>query len=157
MAWKASGPRDEMERHGAPKSAGLAGMSSEVRLGDGWLVCSALLLEWSKLKLIRSIGRIFYFAQKHPPPPPPTTSTSTSTTTTKTTPYAKGLRLDSPLRCCCGCSCCRRCWLLLLLLLLVVLAGHAAGNGVSSLALGLENGAAVSAYLLLVCCRRLIK
>ena len=69
MAWKASGPRAEMERHGAPKSAGLAGVSSEVRLGDGWLVCSALLLEWSKLNLLRSIGRIFTSPKNTRPTP----------------------------------------------------------------------------------------
>ena len=58
------------------QSAGLAGVSSEVQLGDGWLVYSVLLLVWCKLKLIMSIGRIF--------------------TSPKNTPYPKGLGLDSP-------------------------------------------------------------
>ena len=60
-----------MERHGAPKSAGLAGVSSEVRLGDGWLVCSALLLAWSKLKLIRSILDGYFTSPKNTRTPPP--------------------------------------------------------------------------------------
>lgn len=37
-------------------------MSSGVQLGHGWLVCSVLLLllVWSKLKMIMSLGRFFY-------------------------------------------------------------------------------------------------
>ncbi len=51
---------------GPRESAGLAGVSSEAQLGDGWLVCSVLLLVWPKLKLIMSIGRVFLLRQKTP-------------------------------------------------------------------------------------------
>ena len=60
----------------------------KVGLDDGLLVCtSLLLLLWPKLNLIISYGARFYFALKTPLPTP---------TTTKTTPYPKGLGLDSP-------------------------------------------------------------
>ena len=124
-------------------SSGLAGVSSGVRLGDGWLVCSALLLVWPKLELIVSIGRILSWP-KNNPPPHPTTSTSTSTTTTKTTPISKRSRARFPpgsLRCCCACW--LGCWLLavglllLLLLLLVVLLAMLLAMEFLLLALGL--------------------
>ena len=53
------------------RSSGLAGVSSEARLGDGWLVCSVLLLVWPQPKLIMSIGSIFTSPKNTPRPPPP--------------------------------------------------------------------------------------
>ena len=49
------------------KSAGFAGMSSEVGLGDGLLVCTAFLLLWSKLELIMSMGRALTSPKNTPP------------------------------------------------------------------------------------------
>ena len=62
------------------KSSGLAGVSSEARLGDGWLVCSVLLLVWPQPKLILSIGPIFTSPKntpRAPPPPPPQSQAQT--------------------------------------------------------------------------------
>ena len=104
------------------KSAGFAGVSSGLGLGDGSLVCIAPLLLWPKLEMIMSMGRAFTSPKNTPPSTPTSISTNTSTTTTettKTTAYPKGLGLDSP-RAPSAAAVLVSCWLLAVGLLLLL-------------------------------------
>ena len=110
-----SSPTHEARRHSKSReSAGFAGVPTGVRPGD------------ESEDTLGKAGRFPWFAvfdqaQKLVKMAPTSPSPSTSTTTSKTTPYPKGLGLDSPkvllcllvvvcncclLACCCCCCCC---------------------------------------------------